>query len=307
MRAGVRPDRFHQRGLVHGRFNNWKDAQDDFKRAVELDTTHVDAHFERGRALQKQGQLKEAIRSFSRMIELVPNREEAFHYRGHASQSLSRWADALADYERASELNPQSWKLHEHRGKMLSQLKRWEEAAVAFTTASQLAPDDWDRSLCLWQRSTAYYKLQEFARALADARQAFELDPENYWRSSDLAWKLAVVPDLRLRDADRAAALAQHSLDLYRQNGAAWRALGVAHYRLGQWDEALGALQESMHIRNGGGSYDWLLMAMIHHRQGRTSEARRWYDKSNESIENNPPVDTEWKRLHTEMESLFRE
>ena len=101
--------------------------------------------------------------------------------------------------------------------------------------------------------------------------------------------------------------LIQHSLELYRENGVAWNTLGVAYYRQGSLDKALEALEESMRLREGGDSFDWFFVAMVHCRQGNEAEARRRFDEATTWMDANKPDDTELHRFRAEAEALLND
>ena len=63
-------------------------------------------------------------------------------------------------------------------------------------------------------------------------------------RPNEVDW--ATPPDLNLRDAARAVALAQEATKLAPREGAIWNTLGVALCRAGKWKDAIPALKKSM-------------------------------------------------------------
>src|SRR5262249_46086325 len=61
----------------------------------------------------------------------------------------------------------------------------------------------------------------------------------------------------------------------------------MALYRAGEWDEAEKALHKSMELRQGGGAFDWLFLAMTLWRKGHKEAARKEYDRAVTWMENN--------------------
>jgi len=57
--------------------------------------------------------------------------------------------------------------------------------------------------------------------------------------------------------------------------------LGAALYRAGRFEDAIRRLEEGIQLRGGGqgNPFDWLFLAMAHHRLGHREEARRWLDR----------------------------
>src|SRR5262249_46078771 len=57
--------------------------------------------------------------------------------------------------------------------------------------------------------------------------------------------------------------------------------LGIALYRAGQLDLSIQRLNEAVQVHGKGGTaYDWLFLAMAHHRLGQADEARKWMEKA---------------------------
>jgi tetratricopeptide (TPR) repeat protein len=67
--------------------------------------------------------------------------------------------------------------------------------------------------------------------------------------------------------------------------------LGVVHYRLGNWADAIIAFDKSMHLREGGDSYDWFFLAMIYWQKGDKDKALAWYEKAQDWMNENSPGD----------------
>jgi hypothetical protein len=86
-------------------------------------------------------------------------------------------------------------------------------------------------------------------------------------------------------------------------------------YRAGQHQEAISTLNEALDAHGSGGTaWDWVFLAMAHHRLGEADEARRWLHKVSEAIQGNAtgPLrsdawvpETELKVLHEEARALM--
>jgi serine/threonine protein kinase/tetratricopeptide (TPR) repeat protein len=159
-------------------------------------------------------------------------------------------------------------------------------AVAAYSRAIELAPK-YSRAYC--KRALAYSELGEHDKAIADYSRAIDLDPEGAGACNSLAWLLATVPEVKLRDARRAVELAKKATELAPQQGAFWNTLGAARYRAGDWKAAVAALNKSMALRQGGNASDWLFLAMACWRLDDHDAARRYYDQAVQWLENNNP------------------
>jgi tetratricopeptide (TPR) repeat protein len=161
-------------------------------------------------------------------------------------------------------------------------------------------------------RGNAYSKLGLFDKAVADYEMALKLAPADALAHNGLAWLLATCPDPKLRDPRRAVALAKKAVELAPKAGGYWNTLGVAHYCAGDWKAAVAALDKSMELRKGGDVYDWLFLAMAHHKLGKHAEARKaydqasqWLEKNKESLAKNKTQAEELRRFRSETEEVL--
>jgi hypothetical protein len=117
---------------------------------------------------------------------------------------------------------------------------------------------------------------------------------------NNLAWSMATTPDPDGIDGRHAAALAAKATELMPGEGNIWNTLGVAHYRAGDANAARSALQQSMDLRDGGDSFDWFFLAMIHQDAEQPETARRWYDRAVTWMKAYRPGDVELLRFRAE-------
>ena len=75
-------------------------------RALELNSHHANAWYNKGAALFMLGRIEEAIACYNHALELNPRDAEAWCDKGAAFAQLRRYEEALACFDRALELNP---------------------------------------------------------------------------------------------------------------------------------------------------------------------------------------------------------
>jgi tetratricopeptide (TPR) repeat protein len=139
-----------------------------------------------------------------------------------------------------------------------------------------------------------------------------EVAPKTAGAHNNLAWLLATSSDEALRNPRRAVELASKAVELEPKQGMYRNTLGAAHYRAGNWDAAVEALKESMELRQRGDAFDWYFLAMAEWQRGNKEEARNWYDKADQWINENqkalqgaPRNAAELKRFRTEASELL--
>ena len=83
-----------------------EEARDAYRRALELDPGHADAHVNLGRLLQEGGDVAEAVAHYQRALELHPRHATAWFDLGIALEDLRRRPDAVRAYEQAIAVDP---------------------------------------------------------------------------------------------------------------------------------------------------------------------------------------------------------
>lgn len=99
-------------------------------------------------------------------------------------------------------------------------------------------------------------------------------------RADAIAYTTALLPDSGL-DTKTLVAIAERAVKFDPASWSYRETLGAALYRAGKHKEAVKELNESMRLRDGGGT-NWqsLFRAMAHHRLGDKAKAREWFDKA---------------------------
>jgi len=82
------------------------EARDAYRRALELDPHHVEAHVNLGRLLQEGGDAAEAVAHYRLALEQDARRATAWFNLGVALEDLRRRAEAIRAYERAIRSEP---------------------------------------------------------------------------------------------------------------------------------------------------------------------------------------------------------
>jgi eukaryotic-like serine/threonine-protein kinase len=138
-----------------------------------------------------------------------------------------------------------------------------------------------------------------------DSELAMKLNPIDGQLCNSLSWLLAAGPGGLPKSYQRAVELAEKAVTDSPSKRAFWNTLGVARYRAGGCESAAAALERSMRLQDGGDPYDWLFLAMIHHRLGDKLQSRDWYDRSLSWIVSLQSGDNQLHRIRVEAEGLL--
>jgi serine/threonine protein kinase/Flp pilus assembly protein TadD len=199
-----------------------------------------------------------------------------------------------------------------------------EEQTLALRKA-KWGPDHPDTLMGMRMLSCTYYFVfDRYVEALtlceeAVARAKVKLGPDHrqtLWGMNKLAWFLATIPDLKLRDPPRALELAKKIVEASPKEADFWATYGVARYRTGDWKGAVETLQKAIGLRRPDDVFlptdHSFFLAMAHWRLGDKIKARQWFDKSVQWMEKELsekrgfwPHDAELMRFRAEAAQLL--
>jgi tetratricopeptide (TPR) repeat protein len=116
-------------------------------------------------------------------------------------------------------------------------------------------------------------------------------------------------------DYGRPLRLAEQAVASDPRNADCMNTLGTVLYRAGRFEAAVQRLNQSIALQGQGGTvWDWLFLAMAHHRLGHPEEARRWFEKAVPVFEQalrrkaeDPRVFSPWTGYFPLMQAVRRE
>jgi tetratricopeptide (TPR) repeat protein len=159
-------------------------AMPELRKAIQLDPTSAENHYELGRILFEQGSYAEAVEQFRKTQALAPEFVKAYHNLGLAYAALGQKTKAVAEFETALALNarasrPSAWPLIDfgtyynmqedfvHAKEMLQRAialdNRWDQAyselAKAYRGLGQtaLAIESYDRAIAINPNKLEYH------------------------------------------------------------------------------------------------------------------------------------------------------
>ena len=146
------------------------------QKAIELDETLPEAHAALGIALfWYDWNWNEAENQYKRALELNPNSADTHLFYGHLCSNTGRATEALAEIKRGRELDPFSPFLSTLEGQFLNYAGKPDEALARLRDTFELAPDFWFPHAFA---ASAYINKGMFAEAITEARRARELGSE---------------------------------------------------------------------------------------------------------------------------------
>jgi serine/threonine-protein kinase len=205
--------------LVYYRLDwNWKRAEEEFKRAIELNRDLAAGHHQYAMFLASFGRLDEALDQIRRAHKLDPLSQIIGSAVGRILHFARRFDEAVDQFQHALELNPQSPGVYFDLGLTYTEKGLYSEAISAFRKLGQLSQDQKSELMELaWmygrmgERQIASELLEKLMKTpesqhlphvplalihleLGDSDKAFELFDEGYARKDSNLMYLQCEP-----------------------------------------------------------------------------------------------------------------
>jgi tetratricopeptide (TPR) repeat protein len=116
---------------------------------------------------------------------------------------------------------------------------------------------------------------------------------------------LATCPAVQFQDADRSLKLARRALQLSPMLSEGWRVLGVAECRAGHWAAAIEALEKWGTFNPEEDPSAGFAFAIAHGRLGHMEDARKWYDRAAELMNERGRWHEDLSRLRAEAAAVL--
>ena len=158
--------------------NRWK-ASGEFRKAIQLDATFVDAYKWLGDLLVNSPRrlYDQAIQAYQKAVELSPDYAEALVGLGDARQAKGQYDEAIAEYRKALQLEPENARVHFGLGKIYYNEKQlYHESVAEYQRAIQLDPKFLEAHLSLGE---IYEEKGLYQDAIARYGHVLSLDPRH--------------------------------------------------------------------------------------------------------------------------------
>ena len=132
---------FFMLGTIESHFGHFEEAEEQLRRAVEINPRSPEALTSYGNALLEQKKPTQAVKTLSRALSLQPQNPIALLYRGLAYAETKEHEEALKDFDRVLILDPRSVYALHNRAVALIALKRHGHARLGVEALLRLAPD----------------------------------------------------------------------------------------------------------------------------------------------------------------------
>jgi predicted Zn-dependent protease len=128
-----------RRGALLGRQLRLREAEADFRRALQLEPSHGEALLDLGLTLWRRGNAAKAAEMLDRAAAHQPQNPTAFNYLAEALHQTGQAESAVVALERSLALDPDQPRAYHLMGRVLDRLRRPEEARQAYRRGQELS------------------------------------------------------------------------------------------------------------------------------------------------------------------------
>ncbi|MBI5723269.1 MAG: tetratricopeptide repeat protein [Planctomycetes bacterium] len=236
--VGLDKAEFHgwfNRGLAQKGLGQFRDAIDDFTRAIEIRPKYYLPYAQRAAACSLAGSDRLALADWDQIVDMDPDRPENYRIRGDLYVKAGKFNDALLDFNKAIELDARYAEAYNSRGTVYRlmnspQLDMRDKALKDFQTAVELKPG-WAEAWC--NLAAVKADMRMFKNAFFDLSRAIELKPDYamaYFQRGSVLGATGQTPQA-IGDFDAAIRLYPGFIQAYANRAR-------AHYEMQQYDKA---------------------------------------------------------------------
>ena len=245
---------------------------------------------------EKEETWSSALTHLDAMLESEPDHGRLHARKALVLRKLGRWEEALSASSRAVTLDSWDWRAWDQRGTDHAELGLWAEARADFAKVFELDETQRFAILRLAMIELASNNLAGYRHACAKLITLY--DSSYDLKSVDaVGWTCALGANA-VADQDAMSKLVAKLVPEGPEHPIYLQTVGAANYRAGQFEDAASRLNEGIQgqqklsastkspkpVANPktaeGNAFDWLFLAMAHHRMGHLDEAKAFHDKA---------------------------
>ena len=167
-------EKYFNKGVADYESNNFKNAIENFNKAIEINQNYTDAYYNRGIAKFDLSDYHGAIEDYSKAIEINQNYADAYLYRGFAKFALTDYRGAIDDYSKLIEINPDYAYVYFFRGVAKFCLSDYHGAIDDYSKLIEIIPD---YENAYDNRGIAKCNLKDYHGAIEDYNKSIEINP----------------------------------------------------------------------------------------------------------------------------------
>ena len=140
------PEGYNVRGSAYGRSGQFRNALDDFNRALQLNPSFFQAYANRALIHRSMGNVADAANDYNRALQINPRYDVAYIGRGNLYRQAGRLNEAMTDYNRAINLQTTDPRAFHNRG-LIKQVRGQHPQAIEDFSHRHIAGAEFARTL----------------------------------------------------------------------------------------------------------------------------------------------------------------
>lgn len=179
--CGNKANHYNKEGLVLYNKKKYDEAITEFKKALELNPNHYDAHYHLGISYYATGSLDESIKELKKAIDINPKEPRAHYNIAFAYVAKEQVNVAISEYQKTIELYREKKDKKEAEGYLYlgvaySLIEKYDDAIVACKKSLEINPNLEDGHYFM---GTCYYKKNMFDDAIAEFKKVIQINPQS--------------------------------------------------------------------------------------------------------------------------------
>lgn len=196
----------------------------------------IDATFQKGLLLHKQGQLEQAKVIYEEVLSEHPHHFDALHLLGVIANQTNNRESAVDLISRAIAINPNYAAAHSNIGLAFQELNQFEKAIASYDRAIEIQPDF---SLAYYNRGNSLQRVKRFDEAIESYKRSIDISPDYPEAHCNLAIAFQELKryEESIESFDKAIAINPKYAEAYSNSGVSFKELkrldeAVARYKL---------------------------------------------------------------------------
>lgn len=166
-------DAYYNRANAKSEMFEFKNAREDYNKAIELKPNNAEYYFARG---NNSTYCSQSLEDFNVAINLNSKKPKYYVNRAKSHSCLGNYSESFADVNKAIELNSKDAEIYYERSNIYKTIKKYKEANEDLNKAIELAPDI---AIYYSARGSIKAELWDINGALRDFNKAISLEPNN--------------------------------------------------------------------------------------------------------------------------------
>lgn len=162
-------------GIAFFYSEKYEDAEEEFRKAINLNPDVAGTHFALAFVLNKLERYDESEEEHKKFIEINPDIAEVHYSLGLLLNDLERYGEAEEEYRKTIELNTEYAEAHRALGILLYDLERYGEAEEEYKKTIELDPEHAEAHRNM---GNLLYKLNKYKEAEKEFKKSIELNPK---------------------------------------------------------------------------------------------------------------------------------